>query len=286
MGKVLIFGDSTCDLPPEWRKKLGVGFMPLPVNVGADARLDMHDVFPGEVFEYYKKTGTLCTTSAPNTMDYVDFWTKVREREPGCEILHFHISSDMTVTHQVADMAAKEFENIWSIDTKSVSIGVAALLLEACRLRDAGKSGREIFDAIEKIKSRVKVSFVIDSVEFLHKGGRCSGLAALGANLLNLHPAISMKDGVLSPGKKYRGSMKNVSKSYLTDALSDKSLKLDQNRILVANTSFNEEMNNYLLEIIRALRPDIKEIIFSQPGCSVCVHCGPNTIGIAYIPKE
>jgi len=286
MKKVLIVGDSTCDLPPEWREKMNVGFMPLPVNVGTEPRLDMLDVFPDEIFEYYKRTGTLCTTSAPNPIDYIEFWTKLREEFPDSEILHFHISSEMTITHAACVEATKEFEDIWSVDSRSVSAGVAVLILEACRLRDEGKSGQEIFDAIEAIKHRVKIGFVLDSVEFLYKGGRCTGLQALGANLLGLHPAINIDNGALVPGKKYRGNLKSVYKALIEDVLGDKELKIENDRIFVANTSFNDEMNNYLLEEIRAVRPDLKEIIFTQPGCSICVHCGPNTIGFTYMIKE
>lgn len=286
MRKVMIIGDSTCDLPPEWREKLNVGFMPLPVNVGIEPRLDMFDVFPEEIFDYFKRTGTLCTTSAPNALDYIEFWTKVREQDPDCDILHFHISSAMTITHAACVEATQEFENVWSIDTKSVSAGVAVLLLEACRLRDEGKSAQEIFDAVEAMKPRVKIGFVLDSVEFLYKGGRCTGLQAFGANLLGLHPFISMVDGVLAPGKKYRGNLKSVYKNLIADVLGNPAIKIENDRLFVANTSPDEETNAYLLETIRAVRPELKEIIFTQPGCSVSVHCGPNTVGLAFLLKE
>lgn len=286
MRKVIIVGDSTCDMPPEWREKLNIGFMPLPVNVGTEPRLDMFDVFPDEIFDYYKRTGTLCTTSAPNALAYIEFWTKIREENPDCDILHFHISSKMTITHAACCEAAKEFKNIWSIDSTSVSAGVAILLFEACRLRDKGKSGQEIFDAVEQIKSRIKVSFVLDSVEFLYKGGRCTGLQALGANLLGIHPAIGMVDGLLQPGKKYRGSLKNVHHNLLIDTFSDQNMKIENDRIMVAVSSFNDEVNAYLLEAIHQVRPEIKEVIFAQCGCSVSVHCGPNTVGFAFLVKE
>lgn len=286
MNKVFIVGDSTCDLPPLYRQKYDVEFMPLPVNVGDEPRLDMLDVFPDEIFDYYKSTGKLCTTSAPNTNDYIVFWNALRQKEPDCEIVHLHISSEMTVTHEVSKKAANEFENVYSIDTQSVSIGVAVLLLEACRMRDEGKNAKEIVDEIEILKKSVKVGFVLDSVEYLYKGGRCTGLQALGANLLGLHPAINMVNGSLVPGKKYRGSIKNVYNEFIADTFKDQYDLIENGRIFIANTSFDDETNEYIGNLIHKSCPELKDIIYVQPGCSICVHCGPNTVGYAYLSKE
>lgn len=286
MRKVYIIGDSTCDLPPIYREKLNVGFMPLPVNVGDEPRQDMFDVFPNEIFEYYAKTGKLCTTSAPNTLSYIDFWSKIREEDPDCDIVHFHISSEMTVTYSVSEKASKEFTNVYPINTRSVSIGVAVLIMEACRLRDEGKSGEEIYNIINSIKSRVKIGFVLDSVEYLYKGGRCTGLQALGANILGLHPAIGMVDGSLVPGKKYRGSLHNVYSEYVHDTFSGKQESIENGRVFIANTSFDDETNEYIDSLLNKMCPDLKEKIFVQPGCSICVHCGPKTVGFAYLSKE
>lgn len=284
MRNVIIIGDSTCDLPPAWREKLDVGFMPLPVNVGSEMRLDMYNVFPDEIFDYYKNTGTLCSTSAPNSMDYVDFWTKVRENNPDCDIVHFHISSEMTITYSAAKTASADFENVYPIDTRSVSIGVAQLMIEACRLRDEGKTGAEIYAEIEKLKSSVKVSFVVETLEFLHKGGRCTGLQAMGANLFNLHPAINMTDGKLQSGKKYRGNMKSVYRGLVTDFLS--SANIANGRVFIANTSGDDERFESVSALIREIRPDVTEIICARPGCSICVHCGPGTVGLAFISED
>ncbi len=283
MRKVLIFGDSTCDLPPVWREKLNVGFMPLPVNVGDEPRLDMANVFQDEIFDYYRKTGKLCTTSAPNIHDYVEFWTKVRETEPESDILHFHISSDMTITYSAAYAASQEFENVWPIDTRSVSIGVAMLIIEACRMRDEGLSGQEIFDAIEKMKSRVSVGFVIDDVVYLYRGGRCSGFQAMGGNVLNLHPGIHMVDGKLIPGRKFRGRKQVVCNELVKRLIGGR--EIDTARIFIANTSFDEESNKYMTEAVKKEQPNVKEIILVRPGCSICVHCGPGTVGLAFMEK-
>ncbi|MBQ7507051.1 MAG: DegV family protein [Lachnospiraceae bacterium] len=284
MGKVLIIGDSTCDMPPEWRKKLDVGFMPLPVNLGDEPKKDMLDVFPEDLYAYTERTGKLCTTSAPNSLDYVEFWGALRKEDPDCDILHFHISSKMTSTDAMADLAAKEFERVWSIDTQSVSVGVALLMMEACRMRDEGKGAEEIFEAIEKMKSRVRVGFVVSTVDYLVKGGRCTKLAGAGASLLKIRPAIDLIDGQLVAGKRYRGSRQHASICLAQDLLSNGDV--DPETIYIANTSGDEEANQWMIEEVRRLVPDAKNVIASVPGCSVSVHCGPGCIGIAYLRKE
>ncbi|WP_434311505.1 DegV family protein [Hominifimenecus sp. rT4P-3] len=283
--KVLIIGDSTCDLTPEMRERLSVGFMPLPVNVGSEPRKDMENVFPQEIFDYYKNTGKLCTTSAPNSMDYHEFWKPILEQNPDADLIHFHISSEMTSTFQASYTASQEYNNVYSIDTRSVSIGVALLILEACEMRDQGMSAPEIVESINAMKKRVHVSFVVESIEFLWKGGRCSNLAGMGASLLKLRPGIDMVDGKLLAGKKYRGSNPSVYRKLMEQALAGRK-DVDTRRIFVANTSFNEEVNAQIEAVIRECQPEVEEVITLQPGCSICVHCGPGTIGVAYLTKE
>lgn len=283
--RVLIIGDSTCDLTPEMREALSVGFMPLPVNVGDEPRKDMENVFPQEIFDYYKNTGKLCTTSAPNTNDYHEFWKPILAENPDAEIIHFHISSEMTSTYLASYTASQEYDNVYSIDTRSVSIGVALLILEACGMRDGGMSAPEIVEEINAMKERVQVSFVVESIEYLWKGGRCSNLAGMGASLLKLRPGIDMVEGKLMAGKKYRGSNLSVYRKLIEQALANRT-DVDPKRIFVANTSFNPEINAQIEGFVRECQPQVQEVITLQPGCSICVHCGPGTIGVAYLTKE
>ncbi len=283
--KVLILGDSTCDLTPEMRQQYGVGFMPLPVNVGDEPRRDMENVFPQEIFDYYRKTGRLCTTSAPNPSDYHEFWGPLLKENPDADLIHFHISSEMTSTYQAACTAAQEYGCVYPIDTRSVSIGVALLILEACRLRDQGLEAQAIVEAIHQMKRQVQVSFVVESIEYLWKGGRCSNLAGYGATLLKLRPGIDMVDGKLVAGKKYRGGNLAVYRRMLRQALEGRG-DVDPRRIFLANTSFDPEVNRQLEEMVREFQPEVQEVITLQPGCSICVHCGPGTVGVAYRTKD
>ena len=282
---VRIMGDSTCDLTPEMREKLKVGFMPLPVNVGDEARKDMENVFPEEIFAYYKETGKLCTTSAPNSMDYHEFWKPYLTQYPNDDIIHFHISSEMTSTYLASHTASQEYDNVYSIDTRSVSIGVALLIMEACEMRDAGMSAPEIVEAINKMKSRVQISFVVETIEYLWKGGRCSNLAGIGASLLQLRPGIDLIEGKLMAGKKYRGNNAAVFRKLVENALKDQT-NVDPKRVFIANTSFDKEVNDYVESLIRENQPDVQEVISLQPGCSICVHCGPGTLALAWLQKE
>ncbi len=284
MGKIRIIGDSTCDMPPEMRKELDVGFMPLPVNLGDEPKKDMEDVFPQDLYDYTERTGKLCTTSAPNSLDYVEFWGNIRKEDPDCDILHFHISSEMTSTDAVAEIAAQEFERVWSIDTYSVSVGVALLIYHACKMRDAGMSAQEIFDAIEKMKSRVRVGFVVATMDYLVKGGRCTKFVGAGANLLHLRPSIDLINGQLVAGKRYRGNRQHASTQLAQDIMSGD--VVDPEIVFVANTLGDEEANQWMTEEIQRIHPEIKKVVCSMPGCSVSVHCGPGTIGIAYLRKE
>lgn len=284
MGNIKIIGDSTCDLPPAWREKLDVGFMGLPVNLGDEPKKDMIDVFPEDLYEYTKRTGKLCSTSAPNSLDYVEFWNEIRKKEPDCDIIHFHISSKMTSTDAMCEQATQEFERVWSVDSQSVSVGVAILIMRACKMRDEGCTAEEIFEEMNRIKHRIRVGFVVETVEYLVKGGRCTKLQGLGANLLHIRPAIDLVDGELVGGKRYRGSRQRASLSLAQDLLSGDDV--DPEVIFIANTSGDEEANKWMTDEVKRLQPDVKEVIVSVPCCSVSVHCGPGTIGIAYLRKE
>ncbi len=282
---VMILGDSTCDLSPQMQRQYGVKVMPLPVNVGDDPRRDMENVFPEEIFSYYQRTGKLCTTSAPNPSDYHEFWGPLVRENPETDLIHFHISSEMTSTYQAACTAAREYGSVSPIDTRSVSIGVALLVLEACRLRDQGAGAREIVEAVEEMKQRVHVSFVVETIEYLWKGGRCSNLAGYGATLLKLRPGIDMKAGKLVAGKKFRGGNLSAYRRLVQQALAERE-DVDLRRILVANTSFAPEVNRQIETMVRECQPQVQEVTTLQPGCSICVHCGPGTVGVAYMTKQ
>ncbi len=200
-------------------------------------------------------------------------------------VVNFALSSEMSSTFTNSHVAASEREDIYTIDSQNLSTGIGLLILTACDLREQGFSAKEIYEKIEALKAYVRSSFVIDTLEFLHKGGRCSAVAALGANLLKLKPCIEVANGKMGVAKKYRGKITDVIRNYVKDKLADYD-KIDNDKVFITHTMDDEnifivdEMVNYIKE-----NYDFKNVYVSTAGCAISVHCGPNTLGILYIDK-
>ena len=219
---VIICADSTCDLPKELAERHNIHIIPLSVLLGEDVYMDDANFDPDKIYEYYRASGVLPKTSAPSVQQFIDFFSPFVES--GCEVVHIDISSEISATFASGRIAASDFEGVYTVDSRSLSGGLSVLIMEAVRCRDEGMSAAEIAAYLESIVPKMETSFVIDTLEFLWKGGRCSGVAALGANVLKLRPAIAMKDGKLDVYKKYRGNMQNVYKQYVKESLSGKEL--------------------------------------------------------------
>ena len=230
MNQVIIASDSTTDLNAELIAKNGVKILPLGVALGGKQYIDGVNISPDEIYAHYEKTGELPKTSAVNIGDFEAFYRECAQN--GDSVVLFTISASMSCTFNNARLAAEEFENVFVVDTKNLSTGGGLLLLHACDLRDAGKSAREIAEECESLTDYVDASFVIDNLEFLHKGGRCSALARFGANMLSLKPCITVRGGKMSVGKKYRGKYIATLKSYIADQIGDGS-DLDLTRVFV-----------------------------------------------------
>lgn len=280
MNKIKIMGDSTCDLAPELVKQLDVEIFPLPVLINDQLHKDMVDVTPDDLYNHYQTTGKLAKTSAPSIADYVEFWQPWVDG--GYEIIHFHISSDMSGTYNAARLAAEQIGHVHPVDTRELSSGIALLLMEACDLRDEGKSLDEILSTVLGRRSKVQASFLVDDIEYLHKGGRCSSIAAMGANLLKLHPRIDVIDGVMLSNKKYRGKTEKCFQTYADDLLKGrKNIKLD--RICITHSGIDQSIIDLSVDAVKKYQPGVKKIIISRAGCSVSCHCGPNTLGILFM---
>ncbi len=279
--KVLVTRDSTSDLPPELVEKLNIKTIPLVVTLGDKAYQDGIDISPEDVYKYHDEHGVLPKTSAANVDDMINFFEPfVKE---GYEIVHFTISSSMSSTYQNSCIAADEFEGVYVIDSQNLSTGEGLLVLKACEWAAEGLSAKEIYDKVNELIPRVDASFVIDSLEYLHKGGRCSALAALGANLLKLKPCIEVQGGSMGVSKKYRGKYGETLKQYVADRLTDYS-DIDLSRVFVTHAGCDEEIVNQVVEQVKATAP-FSELIISRAGCTVSAHCGRNTLGVLYIRK-
>ncbi len=280
--KTMIFSDSTCDLAPEMVKARDIRISPLTVVFGDESHSDGIDVTPDDVYEYYKTSGQLAKTTATNMAEHIDFINA--NLVDGKEAVYFTISSEMSTTYNNARMAAEEFDNLYVIDSQNLSTGIGLMVLYAADLADQGKSAKEIYDAVMDIRDKVDASFVVDTLEYLHKGGRCSSIAALGANLLKLRPMIQVKDGKMSVVKKYRGKMSDVLKQYAEERINlDNGIKSD--RIFVTHSGGCEQIADELKAMISEKYPD-KEILISRAGCTVSTHCGPGTLGVLMIREN
>lgn len=279
--KVLIVSDSTCDLSPELVERYDIKLLPLGVNLGDELYSDGVDVTPDDIYKHYEETGELPKTSAVNMADFADFFEKYTGE--GYSIVCFTISSDMSSTFNNARMAAEEFENVYVVDSRNLSTGSGLLVCAAGDMMKAGKSALEIYESICEMRDRVSASFVIDDLEFLHKGGRCSALAAFGANLLKLKPCIVVKGGKMGVAKKYRGSFAQVLKTYVADQTADIE-NIETDRIFVTHAGCDEDIYMACVEQVKALGT-FKEVLITRAGCTVSSHCGRNTLGVLFIKK-
>lgn len=282
MKNIIISTDSTSDLSPELIEKYGIKVLPLAVVSDEGSKKDGIEITGKDVIEYQSTTGKMLKTAAANMSEWEDFFDSFGENDG---IVNFTISGEMSSTFNNSRMAAAERENVYSIDSQNLSTGIGLLILTACDLREQGLSAKEIYEKIEEIKPLVRSSFVIDSLEFLHKGGRCSAVAALGANLLKLKPMIVVENGKMDVAKKYRGKITDVIKTYVKDQLADiDNINLD--KVFLTHTMTDEnmfiidEMYKYVTE-----NYDFKNVYVTTAGSTVSVHCGANTMGILYIAK-
>lgn len=280
--KVKIISDSTCDLSKKILEKYDITVQPLYVNFNDETKKDGIDACPEDIYEFVEKNGKLPTTSASSIGDYLEtfkYW-----RDKGYEIVHFNISSDFSCTHSNARLAAEELDGVYIVDSRNLSTGQGLVVLHGAEMAMKGCSAKEIYESCNDITSRVEASFVVDSIDYLYKGGRCSALAAFGANLLKLKPCIEVKDGKMSPSKKYRGNISKVMLNYVVDRLSGRD-DIDKHRVFITHTKCSKEDVENVRAKLMELCPDFEEILETTAGCTVTTHCGPNTLGVLFIRK-
>lgn len=280
--KVKILSDSTCDLSPELIEKYDIGILPLFVNMADRTMRDGLEVVPDDIYSYVKESGVLPKTAAPNISDYLDFFNKWHEQ--GYSIVHFNISSEFSSAYNTACLAAEEVGDVRVVDSRNLSTGQGLIVLYAAELAADGKSIDEIKAACDIIAPKVEASFVVDSIDYLYKGGRCSAVAALGANLLKLKPQIDVVDGKMDSSKKYRGNIDKVILSYAEDKLRGRD-DIDYHRVFVTHTKCNPEVVKQVVDKVREMCPQFEEILETTAGCTVTSHCGPNTLGVLFIRK-
>ncbi len=279
--KIKLISDSTCDLSPELIKKYDIEILPLYVTIGEEHLLDGVEVTPDDIYDYVDKSGKLPSTAAPNIGNFLEVFKKYRNE--GFEVVHFNISGDFSSSYHNACAAAEEVGGVYVVDSRNLSTGQGHVVLYGAELAAQGKSAREICEACTAITSKVEASFVVDSIDYLRKGGRCSAVAALGANLLKLKPCIEVIDGKMTPSKKYRGKIEKVILQYVEERLAGRN-DIDTHRIFVTHTKCDKEIVDAVKKKI-AEHFDFDEILETTAGCTITSHCGPYTLGILFIRK-
>lgn len=281
MAKVKITCDSTCDLTRELYQKNQVSVLSLGVSLGDDFRLDGVNVQADDLYDYVEKTGSLPKTCAISLGDYQEAFSKwVKE---GYEVVHISLSSKLSTSHQSACIAAEEVGNVYVVDSKSLSTGSGHLVLLACQMAQQGMSGPEIARELEGLREKVDASFIIQTLQYLHKGGRCSGVAVFGANLMKIRPEIVLEEGSMHVGKKYRGSMEKTVLDYVRGRLEGRT-DVDARRLIITHSGVPEALLEQVRKLATQLQP-FREVLITRAGSTISCHCGPNCLGVLFLKK-
>lgn len=279
--KIIITSDSTTDLGEELIAQYGIKILPLKVVLGDKTYADGVDITPDMIYAHYAEKGELPQTAAPNLAECIDFFgTLVND---GYTVIHFTISSEMSSSCSNAVIAAQEFENVYVVDTRNLSTGGGLLVVSACEMAQKGMTAEEIVSQSRELADRVSASFIVDDLTFLYKGGRCSALAALGANLLKLKPCIEVSGGKMDVSRKYRGKFEKVLLQYIADQVGDGS-RIVADHVFVTHAGCDDEICQMCAEEVRKLVP-VKQIHITRAGCTISSHCGKNTLGVLFIRK-
>ncbi len=277
--RIKIISDSTCDLSPELIARYDIGIVPLIVVKNGEEFVDGVTISPKDIFAHVAAGGNLCTTAARSVAVYQEMFSTYAHQYDG--ILHVNISSDFSSSFQNACIAAEGFDNVRVVDSRNLSTGQGLVVLKAWELAQTAKSLDELKNALDEFTGRVEASFVLDRLDYMVKGGRCSGAAALGANLLNLKPCIEVKDGKMSVVKKYRGKYDRCLYNYVKDRLSHRD-DLDSGTLFITHTPVSDVCMEAVRDAVRA-SASFDNIYETDAGCTVSCHCGPGTLGVLFV---
>ena len=279
--RVKIISDSTCDLSPELLERYDIAITPLCVIKDGKEFHDGVDITPADIFAHVDGGGELCSTAAVSQFEYTEMFTRYAKEYD--EVVQINIGSNFSCCYQNACLAAQEFDNVFVVDSGNLSTGQGLLVVAAAKLAQRGVSGIEIAERVRALVPKVEASFLIDRLDYMRKGGRCSTVAALGANLLHLKPCIEVRNGKMSVCKKYRGSFEKCIRQYVKERLDGRE---DIATELVFITHAAADTN-----VVAAAKEEtaqygsFEEVEETQAGCTVSCHCGPNTLGILFVRK-
>lgn len=279
MRKIKVFADSTCDLPASWIEEYDIGLVPLYVTFDDETYKDGVDLTTPQLYSKVAKSGRLPKTAAPSPADFIQAFNPAIEQ--GQQVLYISLSSELSSTYQNAVIAAEEFAEgqVTVFDSLNLSTGIGLLVMKAVKAASEGKSVSEIVDLLEKTRPLVETEFVIDSLDYLYKGGRCSGMQNLVGSLLKIRPVIKVIDGKMTPVAKIRGSREKVLEQLVENALS-KTADMDNDLVFITHSLADDDAAS--LQRILQSKTQAREVAISDAGCVISSHCGAKTIGILY----
>ena len=281
--RVILSADSTCDLGDALKERYGVHYYPFHIILGERQYQDGVDITPDELYEAYRKEKILPKTAAIGAGEYAEYFRQWTEK--GYDVVHLNLGSALSAAYQNCCIAARELGHVYPINSCNLSTGIGLLVIEAAERIAAGLSAEQVQAEVSALTGKCHASFVLNTLEFLHAGGRCSALAAMGANLLRLKPCIEVDNtcGRMGVGKKYRGTLDKALEQYISDKLSGRNdLKLD--RVFITHSGTSNERIDAVCKQVRALAP-FKEVLVTRAGCTISSHCGPDTLGVLFLTK-
>ncbi len=282
---IRIVSDSTCDLSPELVERFNIEILPLHILCGDKEYKDGVDITLPELFAWADENKTTPKTSAPSMEDAMNLFQPIIDN--GDEIIAFSISDTMSTSGNVMRLAAEEIEaedKITVIDSMNLSTGIGLLVCKCAEFVAEGMTRAETVEKIEALRPYVRASFVVDTLTYLHRGGRCSGVAAFAGSALKLHPRIEVVDGNMQPGKKYRGKYSKVVLDYVKD-MEEAMMHADPTRVFITFTGVAKEIEDSVTEYVESLNK-FNEICITNAGGTVASHCGYGTLGVLFVVEQ
>ncbi len=280
MSKVKITCDSTADLSHELLQKYNIDTIPLYIIIYENTYRDSVDIQPDDIYAYAQRTGKLPKTAAVSVQNYIDLFAKYQEYDA---IIHINIGQQFSSSFQNAYIASQEFKNVYVINSENLSTGSGHLVIEAAELAAQGLDAEQICENLKRVIPKIDASFVIDTLDYLKMGGRCSSIQAFGASLLNIKPCIEVIDGKMEVGKKYRGKIEKSIQKYVVDRLKDRD-DIITDRVFITHSGCSVDLLNQVKQLVIESQP-FEEVFITRASCTISCHCGPNTLGVLFKTK-
>jgi len=280
--KIRMTADSTCDLPLEILRDYRVGIVPLSVIINGEVFHDGVDVTPRDIFRA-SEAGQSVRTAAVNTFEYREFFqTQLKDCD---QLVHVCLGSGFSSCYSDAVEASRGMGNVFVVDSRNLSTGSGLLVLEGLRMiREDAADAKAIAEALQAKTGLVSSSFVVRTIDYLRRGGRCTGLEALGAKMLHIRPSIVVEDGKMRPGEKYRGRYEHYLKHYIEDVL-EHDRNIDFRRVFVVHSPSEEGLVRFAIDTVKSCGL-FREVLEAMAGCTICTHCGPDTLGLMFMRKD